>query len=143
MARPKSKPTAKQSQQQSQQKVQVTEQRAFSGPIPPPDVLEHYDAISNGLANRIVAMAENEQAHRRELDISTLDANKGIANKEFSERRIGQVFGLIIGISGLACAAYLGYLGLETAAATVGGTTVVSLVGLFILGKLFNRTNHS
>ena len=42
----------------NQSSVQVAEQRAFSGPIPPPEALERYAAINPDLVNRIMALAE-------------------------------------------------------------------------------------
>ena len=53
-------------QQNSQQVVQVTEQ--FSGPLPPPDVLEKYNQVAPEAANRIIAMAEQETGHRRDME---------------------------------------------------------------------------
>lgn len=31
----------------------------FEGPLPPPHILEHYEAILDGAADRILKMAEN------------------------------------------------------------------------------------
>ena len=33
----------------------------YAGPLPPPVMLEHYDDVLPGMANRIMLMAENEQ----------------------------------------------------------------------------------
>jgi uncharacterized membrane protein len=40
----------------------------FAGPLPPPDLLADYERALPGLAERIVAMAENEGRHRRSLE---------------------------------------------------------------------------
>jgi uncharacterized membrane protein len=37
---------------------------SFHGPLPHPSILQGYDEISPGAAERIIAMAEKEQAHR-------------------------------------------------------------------------------
>ena len=42
----------------------VTE-AAFSGPLPPPSMFEHYEQVLPGAANRIIAMAEKEQTLRQ------------------------------------------------------------------------------
>lgn len=48
-------------------KEELAEVRAtFVGPIPPPDILQGYDNILPGLADRIVSMAEAEGNHRRD-----------------------------------------------------------------------------
>lgn len=44
------------------QNISYTE--AFSGPIPPPNLLERYEAITPGAADRILTMAENQSKHR-------------------------------------------------------------------------------
>lgn len=75
-------------QQTSQQIVQVTEQ--FSGPLPPPDVLERYNQIAPDAANRIIAMAEQETGHRRNME-------QIIVSNEYREARMGQVCAVIIG----------------------------------------------
>lgn len=38
------------------------------GPIPPPEILKNYDAVKAGFAERIIKMAEEESAHRREIE---------------------------------------------------------------------------
>jgi uncharacterized membrane protein len=45
-----------------------------SAPLPAPAELEHYDRIVPGMAERIVRMAEQEQAHRGEQARKWLDA---------------------------------------------------------------------
>jgi uncharacterized membrane protein len=40
----------------------------FSGPLPPPDVLAKYEQTLPGLAGRIVALTEQQSAHRRALE---------------------------------------------------------------------------
>ena len=47
----------------SQQSVTVRA-ATFSGPLPPPDLLDAYERTSPGLADRIVKMAEREQGLR-------------------------------------------------------------------------------
>jgi len=39
-----------------------------SGPIPPPLMLKGYENIQEGLADRIVAMAERQEAHRQRME---------------------------------------------------------------------------
>ena len=61
-------------QQTSQQVVQVTEQ--FSGPLPPPDVLERYNQVVPDAANRIIAMAEQETGHRRNIQAISIGSDQ-------------------------------------------------------------------
>lgn len=46
----------------------VTMAARFSGPLPHPDILKHYDEIEPGAAGRIIAMAESQQAHEHEME---------------------------------------------------------------------------
>ena len=70
------------------QVVQVTEQ--FSGPLPPPDMLERYNQVVPDAANRIIAMAEQETGHRRNME-------RLIISNEYQEAKMGQTCAVIIG----------------------------------------------
>ena len=54
----------------------------FSGPLPPPRMMEQYNLIDPTFANRILQIAEREQAHRHGMD-------KRMIEGQFRERRIG------------------------------------------------------
>jgi uncharacterized membrane protein len=49
---------------------------SFQGPLPPPSILRGYDEISPGAADRIIAMAEREQAHRHSWEQRALSAER-------------------------------------------------------------------
>ena len=56
------------SQSPEQQVVaQTTTATKWEGPLPPPAALKHFDRINPGGAARILAMAEEQQAHRIEF----------------------------------------------------------------------------
>ncbi len=48
--------------------VSKIQQETFMGPIPHPDLLKGYEEILPGAADRILTMAENEEAHRHEIE---------------------------------------------------------------------------
>lgn len=48
---------------------------SYSGPLPPPHMLERYERLLPGAAARIFDMAENEQKHRHNWDTSSLQAS--------------------------------------------------------------------
>lgn len=58
---------AKQQQQQGNH-VLRSQSIEWQGPIPPPAALEHVDRVVPGGAERILKMAEQEQAHRIEME---------------------------------------------------------------------------
>ena len=47
----------------------------FSGPLPPPQILQGYNQAFAGCAERIVAMTERQSAHRQAIERSVIDAN--------------------------------------------------------------------
>lgn len=117
-------------QQTSQQIVQVTEQ--FSGPLPPPDVLERYNQIAPDAANRIIAMAEQETGHRRNME-------QIIVSNEYREARMGQVCAVIIGSLAIIAGATISVLGAQLAGAAIGGSGVIGLVSVFVFGRQGDR----
>ncbi len=116
------------------QDVVIGAHSRFSGPIPPPSLLEHYETIHQGFADRIVSMAEVEQSHRHSIEESAL---KGSI---LAEKR-GQIFAF------LTCGVLLlGSIGLILQGHDVSGTFLVSgtLAGLayvFITGRRGEETN--
>lgn len=99
-----------------------------SGPLPSPDYLERYDKIIPNGGERIMQMAEKQQNHRIKIE------NKVITSQS-RQSVLGQIFGFILGIAGLASSTYLALNGQTTVAGIIGGTTVVGLVSVFVIGK--------
>jgi uncharacterized membrane protein len=62
----------------------------YSGPLPPPRMLEEYNSVLPGLAERIVNLAENDQRHVHKMD-------RGYLVLRFT----GQVAALLIALAGL------------------------------------------
>ncbi len=59
----------------------------------------------------------------------------------FIERILSIVSGLLIGSIALGTSAYLALHGAEAVAAVIGGTTVVGLVTVFVIGSAKKNTN--
>ena len=72
-------PTNKNNSQQSANKVHQVLQQVTTGPIPSPEILEKYNAIIPGAAERILIMAESEAKHRHQNETKALEANIKIA----------------------------------------------------------------
>ena len=110
-------------------------ERRISGPLPTPDILLGYDDVLPGAAERIMRMAEKEQA-MVEGDRASAREVEGIAVRAaVADNRRGQVFGFLVALAAFGTASYLGYLGHGAAAAIVGGGTVVALVTVFVTGR--------
>lgn len=109
------------------QKVTAVFHSEFRGPLPPPHLLKEYNDITPGLADRIIGMAESNQAHAQEINKTALDG----AIKRDSR---GQIFGFLIGLAGLAAATTCAYFDQAWPATIIGGTTLVALVSVFLIG---------
>jgi len=106
----------------------IRQYKAQSGPLPSPGTLAEYEKVMPGLANRIVELAEKEQAHRHEMQRSTVVGGISIATR-------GQRYGLVSVLAVLAVAGVLVALGHETAGAVLAGADLVSVAGVFVYGK--------
>jgi len=108
---------------------------SFSGPLPPPALLQGYEAIKTGFADRIVKMAESESDHRRKQEEKALNSDIKASDKEFLERRIGQFLAFAIVIIMASLGFYLAITGRELAGSIFGGPAIVSIVGAFLYRK--------
>jgi len=102
--------------------------QSFSGPLPSPDILRQFNDVVPGAAERIIKMAEEQSAHRKELE-------KSVINSDITRSKWGQILGFIIAISGLAVSAIVGVYGNAYAGGIIGVGTLASLVGVFMYGS--------
>jgi len=107
--------------------TQVHQVKQWQGPLPSPDDLARFNEIIPDGAQRIVAMAENEQKHRLAHEAAVLDANR-------REARRGQYFGTGLSAFAIAGAVYV---------AIIGGSPWVSasLVGVPFAGVIVSLIN--
>lgn len=97
---------------------------SFSGPLPPPAALEQYNEVLPGSAERILAMAENEQRHRHSYDNGLL----GLFTR-------GQWFAFILGLAAIGAGTYL--LSIDR---DLGGFAALILgLGPIVAALLFRR----
>lgn len=108
--------------------IEAIRNESFSGPLPHPKILQGYDDVASGLAERIVQMAEREQAHR-------LACEEQMVRGAVNETVRGQWFGLIVAILLIGVAALLGMYGHEWLGGVIGGATIISLVTVFVTNK--------
>lgn len=90
---------------------------AYVGPLPPPDTLAQYDKILPGAAERILRMAEEQSAHRRELETTIVDKNNFYQG-------LGIMAGLTVSCGVLIVAAYC----ISKGASLYGLAAVVALI---------------
>jgi len=113
----------------SSKPVAQFQQSTFSGPIPPPSVLEGYERLVQGAAERILVMAESDAKHQQEIEFAALRAAE-------AEIRRGQFFGFVIGLTALGASMLALAMGSPAVAGVIGGTTVIGLVSVFIVGRV-------
>ena len=77
---------------------------AWTSPIPPPSELANYNNVIPNGAERIIALVENEQAHRIAYEKSGLSAT-------INESKRGQYLGAIISVAAVAGAIYTSVIG--------------------------------
>lgn len=119
---------------------------AYSGPLPPPELLKQYDDILPGSAERIMKAFESESGHRHEMDGKLVDRYVADQSESASFRKRGQILGFI-----LALAILLTSLGVilfskqsyqAYSAAAVAGTTLVAMVVALITGRVPEKTTE-
>jgi uncharacterized membrane protein len=138
---PKKKMAKPKSPQKSSSASVVSRQihTEFSGPLPHPAVLSEYEHIHQGFAERIVALAEEEAAHRRKLQEKALEGDLETQRQTAREIRLGQIFAFSIGVIVILSGAYTATHGAELAGGLIGTGGVVALVSVFIYGR---KTPH-
>lgn len=109
--------------------------QSFTGPLPPPEILAGYEAISPGFALRIIEMAEQQGNHRRAMENKTVDAGITGMHRQYDEARLGQIFAFLIAAMFLGCGTYIAIRGEPWAGALFGGIGLGGIVTTFIMGR--------
>lgn len=106
---------------------QVTEMM-FAGPLPPPEIFQGYENTLAGAADRILTMTEGEAAHRRSME-------KRVVTFDVVMQGMGLIFGLIVALACIAGGVWCILDGHPVSGSLLGGTTIISLVGVFVYGS--------
>lgn len=112
--------------------LKVRQEFQYTGPIPPPAMLEQYNKIVPGAAERILRMAEDQSSHRRTLEKKAIDTDS-------RNSILGIMSALVITMSSFGLAAYAIKMGQSDAGKFIGGASFLSLVGAFIYGTRSRR----
>lgn|GEM_PF-2006771 len=102
--------------------------RVHSGPLPHPDTVEGYGRVINNGAERVMLMAEKEQAAR-------LEDRAIIRDRSLNQSRNGQIFGFVLCMTAILGGIYLSANGMATAGVVAIIGALVALAGAFIYGK--------
>lgn len=121
--------------QSKQQTIQLTKEQRWTGPLPSPDDLRKFDQLIPGSAERIIALAEGEALHRRELEKKVLDSeitDRSTVRGYFSR---GQLMGFMLAVLFLIATVWIILAGYSISGTIIGSTTLVSLVVIFVLAR--------
>jgi uncharacterized membrane protein len=91
-------------------------------------MLIKYNEAFPGCAERILAMAERQAAHRQDIEKRAVNSNN-------QREIIGQVFGLIVALTAILGGVYLVMNDKSTAGLTSIISTVGVLAAMFVYGK--------
>lgn len=98
---------------------------SFSGPLPPSQMYREYELVVPGSGERILKMAEDQQAHRIQWE-------KTAISEESRATTRGQWFGFIVALACIGSAVYLAMSGEPWVAGILGGVGGIGLVGHFV-----------
>jgi len=86
-------------------------------------MLDQYDSVQDGFADRIVSMAESEQSHRQSVEAAIKTESRG------------QNYALAISLLIISGSLYLINSGKEISGSLLAGGTLTGLAYIFITGK--------
>ena len=95
-------------------------------------MLERYDKIVPGAAERIIGMAERQASHRQSLE-------KEVIASDIRNSGRGLLFGFLIGLVGIGGGAVVSIFGQPGIGVTISIVSLVSLVGVFVYGSQQRR----
>lgn len=107
--------------------VSVRRTELYAGPLPHPSMLEKFEQIIPGSADRILKQAEAQTQHRINMESKVVAA-------DIFKSYLGLIFGFIIGLSGIGGGIYLATLGFDVFGPLLSGGTLVTIVTAFIYG---------
>lgn len=108
--------------------ISVEQSSSFAGPLPPPSLFKGYEQVLPGAADRILSMAEKEQASRHTSNTEMLNTYKG-------ERKRGQYMGCSLVVLLALCGLFLGYLGHDWLSGVIFTGALISVPIIFVLNK--------
>ncbi|NLF08136.1 MAG: DUF2335 domain-containing protein [Pirellulaceae bacterium] len=141
-AHPENRPSVDHSSSgiESRKLLQISRQQqitsSFSGPLPPPQVLQQYNDIIPGLADRIVAQAERQTDHRIQLESKVVQSD---IHKSWAGLICGFALSIFLVFGGITCILQ----GHDWAGAAIITTSLAGLAGTFIYGTATRRAERT
>jgi uncharacterized membrane protein len=108
--------------------LSATSIAAYSGPVPPPEMLAEFDKIDPGRAGKLMQLAEDQSRHRMGLE-------SYVVRSDVRRSWGGLIVGGLLSVTLIACGTYLVSTGHDWAGVTIITTTLVALAGVFVYGR--------
>jgi len=108
--------------------MRIVSQSSYSGPIPPPALLEEFERIAPGSAKQIIEQAFKQSDHRMGLENYVIRADN---HRSWA----GLFCGFTIAISFGGLSAWVILNGYPVSGSILGCLDLISLVALFVLGR--------
>lgn len=124
-------------------------QASWDGPLPPPEILQHYDTIVPGAANRILEMAENWQRHQEQYEKTeqeqegyALATTRKVVMGNSKRSYLGVICAFVIAITGLVGGIILSATGSWTSGLTISLSSLAILTGVFVYGTAARKAER-
>ncbi|MBU1626686.1 DUF2335 domain-containing protein [bacterium] len=105
---------------------------SYSSPFPPPEILEKYNAIHPGLAERTITLIEQQSKHRQELENIVVKSGS-------RDSKWGIICAFITSVLGIVGGVICVLKGHDGAGGTITSICLTSLVGTFVYGTSSRR----
>ena len=104
---------------------------AYSGPIPPPEMLEAYKTVHPDLPEKIISWTESQRDHRMSLERDAAKASQVRMNR-------GQIYTFLITTLGVSLSAVVGIWGSPVVASAIAIVSVGGPTAAFVLARSFD-----
>lgn len=111
---------------------QAFQAQLYSGPLPPPRVLEEYERIMSGATDRIFKVFEAQSEHRHKMESAVISSNIELARR-------GQNYALFISFVVISFGFALIFFGKDLAGLVSIVTPLASLAAVFITSKVVQK----
>lgn len=129
-----------------EQPQQMMTMHHYQGAIPPPAILDGFERIVPGCAEKIVNSALQESVHRRDVEQKSVDANIAAQKQELDIKKtqvdassrhdlVGQIFGFVMCISCIGGAVYLAIIGQTGVSLALTAMPTAALIKQFFVDK--------
>jgi len=108
----------------------------FSGPLPHPNILERYNEIVPGAAERILQSFEKQTKHRQDIE-------RGVIRTDNFKSILGLVFGFIIAMSAILGGVYTALKSHPFLGGTLSFAGLALIIGAFVSNRYFPSKNMS